>query len=320
MMKWLKEKWFYVIILLVAIVVPFFVPNRYFFQIIIMSCLFAIGALSLNLILGYTGQASLAHGAFFGLGAYGVAILTYTLGWSFWIALPLSAVLAAVIGLIVGIPALRTRGAYFAIATMCLGEIIVLVAGNWVELRGGHNGIVGIAPPSAIPIPFIGELSFQTQTAQYYLVLVFLLFTLFVIDRLVHSLKGLTFMAVRNNELLAEAVGINTFRTKLLSFVVSNFLVAMAGGIYASLIGSISPSVACLVKTFDFLLYVLLGGIATLAGPILGAFALPILQENLQFLQDYQMIFFGVMLVVVIIYVPKGLMRAIMSLRKKFNS
>jgi branched-chain amino acid transport system permease protein len=320
MMKWLKEKWFYVIILMVAIVVPFFVPNRYFFQIIIMSCLFAIGALSLNLILGYTGQASLAHGAFFGIGAYGVAILTQTLGWSFWIALPLASVIAAVIGLIVGIPALRTRGAYFAIATMCMGEIVVIVAGNWIELTGGHNGIVGIAAPSAIPIPFIGELNFQSQTAQYYLVLVFLLLTLFVMGRLVHSLKGLTFMAVRNNELLAEAIGINTFRTKLLSFVVSNFLVAMAGGIYASLIGSISPSVASLAKTFDFLLYVLLGGIATLAGPILGAFALPILQENLQFLQDYQMIFFGVMLVVVIIYVPKGLMGAIMSLRKKFNS
>jgi branched-chain amino acid transport system permease protein len=320
MMKWLKEKWFYVIILMVAIVVPFFVPNRYFFQIIIMSCLFAIGALSLNLILGYTGQASLAHGAFFGIGAYGVAILTQTLGWSFWIALPLASVIAAVIGLIVGIPALRTRGAYFAIATMCMGEIVVIVAGNWIELTGGHNGIVGIAAPSAIPIPFIGELNFQSQTAQYYLVLVFLLLTLFVMGRLVHSLKGLTFMAVRNNELLAEAIGINTFRTKLLSFVVSNFLVAMAGGIYASLIGSISPSVASLAKTFDFLLYVLLGGMATLAGPILGAFALPILQENLQFLQDYQMIFFGVMLVVVIIYVPKGLMGAIMSLRKKFNS
>jgi branched-chain amino acid transport system permease protein len=127
-------------------------------------------------------------------------------------------------------------------------------------------------------------------------------------------------MAIRNNELLAEAVGINTFRTKLLSFVVSNFLVAMAGGIYASLIGSISPSVASLAKTFDFLLYVLLGGIATLAGPILGGFALPVLMEYLQFLQDYQMIFFGVMLVVVIIYVPKGLMGAITNLRNKFTS
>jgi branched-chain amino acid transport system permease protein len=320
MMKWLKEKWFYLIILLVAVIVPFFVPNRYFFQIIIMSCLFAIGALGLNLILGYTGQASLAHGAFFGIGAYGVAILTQTLGWSFWIALPLASLFGAVIGLIVGIPALRTRGAYFAIATMCLGEIIVLVAGNWVELTGGHNGIVGISPPSSIPFPFIGKLSFQGQTAQYYLVLVFLLLTLFVMDRLVHSLKGLTFMAVRNNELLAEAVGINTFRTKLLSFVVSNFLAAMAGGIYASLIGSISPSVASIAKTFDFLLYVLLGGVATLAGPILGGFALPVLMEYLQFLQDYQMIFFGVMLVVVVIYVPSGLMGAITNLRKKFNS
>jgi branched-chain amino acid transport system permease protein len=319
MIKRMKENWFYFIILLVALLVPFFVPNRYFFQIIIMSCLFAIGALSLNLILGYTGQASLAHGAFFGIGAYGVAIMTQTLGWSFWISLPLSALFAAVIGLIVGIPALRTRGAYFAIATMCLGEIIGLVAGNWVELTGGHNGIVGITPPNAIPIPFLGAIDFQSQTAQYYLVLAFLIATLFFMDRLVHSLKGLTFMAVRNNELLAEAVGINTFRTKLLSFVVSNFLAAMAGGIYASLIGSISPSVASIVKTFDFLLYVLLGGVATLAGPILGGFALPILQEYLQFLQDYQMIFFGVMLIVVIIYVPKGLMGAITTLRSKFN-
>ena len=319
MIQQIKKNWFYLIIVLIALLVPVFVPNRYFFQIIIMSCLFAIGALSLNLILGYTGQASLAHGGFFGIGAYGVAIMTQTLGWPFWIALPLAALLAAVLGLIVGIPALRTRGAYFAIATMCLGEIIVLVAGNWVELTGGHNGIVGINPPNAIPIPFIGEINFASQTAQYYLVLIFLLFTLFIMHRLVYSLKGLTFMAVRNNELLAEAVGINTFRTKLLSFVVANFLVGMAGGIYASLIGSISPSVASIVKTFDFLLYVLLGGIATLAGPILGGFALPILMEYLQFLQDYQMIFFGVMLVVVIIYAPRGLMGAITTLRNKFN-
>ena len=320
MMKFLKEKWFYVAILAIALVVPFFVPNRYFFQIIIMSCLFAIGALSLNLILGYTGQASLAHGAFFGIGAYGVGILTQTLGWSFWLALPVASLLAALLGLIVGIPALRTKGAYFAIATMCLGEIVVLVAGNWIELTGGHNGIVGIEPPTAIPIPGIGAISFQTQTSQYYLVLAFLLATIFVMRRLIYSLKGLTFMAIRNNEVLAEAVGINAANTKLLSFVVANFVAGMAGGIYASLIGSISPSVASLKITFDFLLYVLLGGVATLAGPVLGGFVLPVLMEYLQFLQDYQMIFFGVMLVVVIIYFPRGLMGAIMNLRAKINS
>lgn len=320
MVKWLKEKWFYVVILVIALIVPFFVPNRYFFQIIIMSCLFAIGGLSLNLILGYTGQASLAHGAFFGIGAYGVAILTTTVGWSFWVALPVAALISAFLGLIVGIPALRTRGAYFAIATLCLGQIVVIVAGNWTGLTGGHNGIVGIQPPDAIPIPLIGEISFQSQTAQYYLVLAFLLLTLFVMHRLVYSLKGLTLMAIRNNEVLAEAVGINTTKTKLLSFVVANFFAGMAGGIYASLISSISPSVASLKITFDFLLYVLLGGAATLAGPILGAFALPVLMEYLQFLQSYQMIVFGVLLVVVIIYFPKGLMGSITSLLGKINN
>jgi branched-chain amino acid transport system permease protein len=317
--KFLKEKWFYIVILLIALAVPFIIPNRYFFQVIITCCLFSIGALSLNLILGYTGQASLAHGAFFGIGAYGVAIMMQTLGWSFWIALPLSALMTAFIGFLVGFLALRTRGAYFAIVTMCLGEIVGLVISNWVELTGGANGINGIAPPGAISLPFIGQISFEGQTPKYYLILVFLIFTLFFMHRLVNSLKGLTFMACRNNELLAEAVGINTFKTKLLSFVVSIFFVSMAGGLYAILMGSISPSVASLGITFNFLLYVLLGGAATLVGPVLGSFALPVLQENLQFLQEYQMVLFGVLLVVVIIYAPRGLMGVITALRSRFN-
>jgi branched-chain amino acid transport system permease protein len=319
MIKWLKEKWFYIVILLIALAVPFFVPNRYFFQVIITCCLFSIGALSMNLILGYTGQASLAHGAFFGIGAYGVAIMMQTLGWSFWISLPLSALMTALIGFLVGFLALRTRGAYFAITTMCLGEIVGLVINNWTELTGGANGINGIPPPDAIPLPFIGQMSFEGQTPKYYLILVFLLFTFFFMHRLVNSLKGLTFMACRNNELLAEAVGIDTFKTKLLSFVVSIFFVSMAGGIYAILMGSISPSAASLLKTFDFLLYVLLGGAATLVGPVLGSFVLPVLQENLAFLQEFQMIFFGIMLVVVIIYAPMGFMGVITTLRNKFN-
>ena len=319
MIKFLKEKWFYIVILLIALAVPFIIPNRYFFQVIITCCLFSIGALSLNLILGYTGQASLAHGAFFGIGAYGVAIMMQTLGWSFWIALPLSALMTAFIGFLVGFLALRTRGAYFAIVTMCLGEIVGLVISNWVELTGGANGINGIAPPGAISLPFIGQISFEGQTPKYYLILVFLIFTLFFMHRLVNSLKGLTFMACRNNELLAEAVGINTFKTKLLSFVVSIFFVSMAGGLYAILMGSISPSVASLGITFNFLLYVLLGGAATLVGPVLGSFVLPVLQENLAFLAEYQMIFFGALLVFVVIYAPKGFMGAITALRSRLH-
>ncbi len=319
MIKLLKEKWFYILLLLIALAVPSIIPNRYFFQVILTCCLFSVGALSMNLILGYTGQASLAHGAFFGIGAYGVAILMRNLGCSFWISLPVSALIASFIGFLVGFLALRTRGAYFAITTMCLGEIVGIVIQNWTEFTGGANGINGLGAPGAITLPVIGQIGFEGQTAKYYMILVFLLFTLFFMNRLVNSLKGLTFMACATNELLAEAVGINTFKTKLLSFVVSIFFVSMAGGIYAIMMGSISPFVASLGGTFNFLLYVILGGTGTLAGPILGSFVMPILQENLAFLQEYQMIFFGALLVVVIIYAPKGFMGAITAVRSRFN-
>ncbi len=134
MMKWLKANWFYLVVLVIALVLPLIITNRYYAQVITMSLLFAIGALSLNLIMGYTGQASLAHGGFFAIGAYGVAILTYTLGWNFWLALPASALLAAFIGFLVGMPALRTRGVLLChYVTMCLGR-------NHLSDRGQLDG------------------------------------------------------------------------------------------------------------------------------------------------------------------------------------
>lgn len=305
-------------LLFVALAVPWFVPGRYVFQILINCCLFAIGSLSMNLILGFTGQASLAHAGFFGIGAYGVALLTKA-GVSFWIALPASALLAAAVGVLVGIPTLRTRGSYFAISTMCMGVIIEIVAGNWISLTGGQTGVVGIPAPTPVVIPGIGEITFTSQTAQYYLVLAFLLFTLAFMHRLVYSLKGLGYMAVRNNEVLADAVGQNTFAIKLQAFIIANFFVALAGGIYASLLGSISPTVASINITFNFLVYLLLGGMATLAGPVIGAFTIPILMEYLQALQQYSMIIFGVLLILVIIYFPRGFMGGLTSLWKRIK-
>ncbi len=314
--RFLREQWLYVLLLVLALALPFLITNRYAFQIIIMGCLFSICTLSLNLILGYTGQASLAHAGFFGIGAYGVALMTKH-GLSFWLALPLSALLGAVVGFLIGLPTLRSRGSYFAISTLCFGVIVSIVAGNWIQLTGGYNGVVGIALPTPLSIPVIGQIGFQSMTAQYYLVLAFLLFTLLVMHRLVYSLVGLGFMAVRNNEVLAEAVGINTFVTKVLSFVVGNFFAALAGGLYASLVGSISPSTASIELTFNWLVYLLLGGAATLSGPIIGAFAIPVLMENLQFLEGYRLIIFGGLLIAVIIYFPRGIMGAISDLRQK---
>ena len=314
--KFLRERWFYVFLLVFALLLPLLITNRYHFQIVIMGCLFSIAALSMNLILGYTGQASLAHAGFFGIGAYGVALLTKA-GMSFWLALPLSSLLAALIGFLIGLPTLRSRGSYFAISTMCFGVIISIVAGNWIELTGGYNGVVGIPLPNSLSIPLIGSFGFQSQAAQYYLVLGFLLLTLLIMHRLVYSLMGLGFMAIRNNEVLAGSVGINTFAGKILSFVVANFFAGMAGGIYASLIGTISPTTASIEQTFNWLIFVLLGGIATLAGPIIGAFVIPVIMEYLQFLTEYRLIIFGVLLIVVIIYFPRGLMGGFTTLQQR---
>jgi branched-chain amino acid transport system permease protein len=315
----LREKWLYVVLLVLALAAPLLITDRYTFQIVIYGCLFSICTLSLNLILGYTGQASLAHAGFFGIGSYGVALLTKS-GVSFWLALPVSALLAALVGFLIGLPTLRTRGSYFAIATLCFGVIVTIVAGNWIQLTGGYSGVVGIPLPDPILIPWIGSIGFQTMAAQYYLVLAFLLLTLLVVHRLVYSLLGLSFMAIRNNEVLAEAVGVNTFAGKVLSFVISNFFAGLAGGLYASLVGSISPSTASIEMTFNWLIWLLIGGVATLAGPIVGAFAIPLIMEHLQFLELYRMILFGVLLIVVIIYAPRGIMGAITDLQQKLRA
>ncbi|MBS3808744.1 MAG: branched-chain amino acid ABC transporter permease [Desulfobacterales bacterium] len=314
--KPIHTKLLYLVILAAALLLPWYVPDAYIFQIVTMSVIFAISTSGMNLILGYTGQVTLAHGAFFGIGAYGVAIMTKA-GISFWLALPASALISAFIGLLIGLPTLRTRGAYFAIVTLCFGVIVWIVSGNWIELTGGHNGIFGIPRPSAIPVPFFGEITFFTQTGMYYLSLAFLLIVLFALHRLVYSVFGLTFMAVRNNEPLADSVGINTFTTKLVSFVAGNFIAGIAGGLYAAIIGAVSPTAAGYMMTFNFLIFVILGGMATLSGPVVGAFAIPIIMEFMQFLEDFRMLIFGALLILVIIYFPMGLVGGLRRLNEK---
>ena len=314
--KPIHTKLLYLAILAAALLLPWYVPDAYIFQIVIMSVLYAVAASGMNLILGFTGQVTLAHGAFFGIGAYGVAIMTKA-GISFWLALPVSALIAAFIALLIGLPTLRTRGAYFAIVTLCFGVIVWIVSGNWIELTGGHNGIFGIPRPSPIPVPFFGQIEFFSQTGMYYLALVVLLLVLFALYRLVYSVFGLTFMAVRNNEPLADSVGINTYTTKLVSFVAGCFIAGLAGGMYAAMMGAVSPSAAGYMLTFNFLIFVILGGMATLPGPVVGAFAIPVLMEFMQFLDDYRMLIFGALLIVVIIYFPMGLVGGLRRLNQK---
>lgn len=288
--------------LLAALVFPLVVDNAYLVSVAVTAYVTAIAVYGLDIMLGYTGQLSLAHAGFFGVGGYTVGILTSDYGFSFWTALPIALALTAFLGHLIGLAALRTRHDYFAIFTLAVGVMIVIVIERWEGLTGGTDGLIGIPPPTSI-----GPVSFASLNAQYYLVLAFLVFTIYVVWALMHSLVGRTFLAVRNSEELARAVGIDTGRTHQLSFVISASLAALGGALYATFLGSIGPDVGDVPMTFNMLVYLMIGGVASLPGPLVGTILIMGLMQALTAFQEYSMMILGPILVVVIIFFPQGL-------------
>ena len=286
----------------VAIVFPLAVDNPYLVSVVVTAYVTAIAVYGLDVLLGYTGQLSLAHAGFFGIGGYTVGVLTADHGFSFWTALPVALALTVALAHLIGLAALRTRHDYFAIFTLAVGVMIVIVIDRWAEVTGGTDGLIGIPPP-----PAIGPLRFDTLTTQYYLALAFLLLTIYVVWALVHSLVGRTFLAVRNSEDLARAVGIDAGRTHQLSFVISAALAGLGGSLYAVFLGYIGPAMGNVQMTFMMLVYLMIGGVASLAGPLVGTLLVMGLMQALQAFNEYQMMVLGPILVVVIIFFPHGL-------------
>jgi branched-chain amino acid transport system permease protein len=289
-------------LLVVAIVFPLAVDNPYLVSVVVTAYVIAIAVYGLDVLLGYTGQLSLAHAGFFGIGGYTVGVLTADHGFSFWTALPVALALTVALAHLIGLAALRTRHDYFAIFTLAVGVMIVIVIDRWAEVTGGTDGLIGIPPP-----PAIGPLQFDTLTGQYYLALAFLLFTIYVVWALMHSLVGRTFLAVRNSEDLARAVGIDAGRTHQLSFVISAALAGLGGSLYAVFLGYIGPAMGNVQMTFMMLVYLMIGGVASLAGPLVGTLLVMGLMQALQAFNEYQMMVLGPILVVVIIFFPHGL-------------
>jgi branched-chain amino acid transport system permease protein len=316
-MNWMARKWLILTVLLIAVIIPQMVTNKYYMNILIMSGIWSIVALSLNLILGYTGQVNLAHGAFFGIGAYASALLMLKLKLGFWLALPFAAAIAGFFGFLIGLPALRTRGSYFAIGTLCFNIIVTLIVDRWEGLTEGARGLMTIPGPGPIPLPWGGEISFKTMAAQYYLVLFFLLLTIFVLRRIIQSLVGRTFRAIRGNEELAEAVGISAMKTKLLSFTISCFFAGVGGVLYASYIGFLSPELTDYHVSFDALIYVMIGGVGTIVGPIIGTLLIVTIPETLHIAAEFRLLLYGLILIVMIIYLPRGIVGWIKGLKGK---
>ena len=304
-MSVLAEHWKKVagaLLLVAALLIPVLLQNPYILGIIVLAYIWAIATYGLNVLLGYTGQLSLAHAGFFGIGAYTVGIMTVNYGFPFWPSLLAAVVAASVIGFLVGIFALRTRNEYFAIFTLGVGFVIYLVIERWEGLTGGALGLIGVPYPEAI-----GPIEFEGLGSLYYLILAFLLLTIYISASIDRSLVGRSFRAVRNSEELAKATGINVGRTKQLAFTTSTAIAGLAGGLYATYIGFLGPAIVNVPTTFEILLYLLVGGMGSLSGPLVGALLVSTIFQFLQQFEEYRLVIFGPVLVFLVIFFPGGL-------------
>ncbi|MGV2939032.1 branched-chain amino acid ABC transporter permease [Mesobacillus sp. LC4] len=295
-------------LVLFAIVFPLVTQNDYFIHVMTLSFIWMIGVYGLNLLAGYTGYLSLAHAGFFAVGAYSLGLLTVKAQMNFWLAFALALIITSILGLLIGLIALRTKEHFFAIYTLCVGYILYLVIDKWDSLTEGVRGLIGIPAPANI-----GPLSFETPLSQYYLVLVILLAVIMIVYRIVNSLTGRTYIAIRNSEDLAQTIGISTMKNKLEVFVLSTFFAGLSGALYASFIRFIGPDIGNIVITFDLLTYLLIGGIGTLSGPIVGTVLVVWISQQLQFLQDYRMLIFGPILTLLVIFYPRGIAGSIVE-------
>lgn len=309
-MKASQIKLFFIcVITALLIVLPIIITNLYFIHVMIMILMNIIMAEGVYLILK-VGQVSLGQAAFMAIGAYISTILVMKAGLSFWLTLPMSGIASGIVGAILGYPALRLRGVYFVIVTFCFGEGVVLGI-RYSTFLGGNNGIMGIPQPNPISIGGLINIEFISKVQYYYLILVLTIVTLLVIWGLHRFHLGRAFAAVGENARLAEAVGINLFRYKMTAFIIACFFTGLAGGIFAPYFTYIHPTFFGVFESFFALLYVLVGGPAYFLGPIVGTTVLVTLNETLTATSKVtgaQELIYGIVLILVITFLPKGLM------------
>jgi branched-chain amino acid transport system permease protein len=283
------------------------VKNPYYLHIIIMSGIFVLLASSLNLITGCTGRLNLGHAAFYGIGAYGSTLVVMKLGFPVWLGMVMGGLITVFFGVLIGIPCLKLKGSYLAITTLAFGEITRLAMINFVPLTNGPLGIRGIPGPPAIGFGSTPLISFESKTTYYYLVLVICVLCLLTIRKVLNSQIGRTFMAIREDEVRAETVGIDTIQVKIMNFALGAFFAGIAGSFYAHYVRFISPDTFTLGETFTILTMVVIGGLGTFYGPIVGGVIFTFLPELLRAIAEYRMIIYGLMLSVAIIFMPDGI-------------
>jgi branched-chain amino acid transport system permease protein len=283
-----------------ALLVPAVLRSEYVLNTAVLAGIYVILAASLNITNGYTGLFSFGHAAFYGIGAYTAAILATRLGWGFALTLPAAAVVAALFGAALALITLRLSGIFLALVTIGFQEITFLVTLNWIALTRGPMGIPGVPPPA------LGGYEFRGNTGYYYLILALDVLTLFVVARVVTSRVGRAFVAIREDELAAQASGLPTFRLKVLAFVIATFFAGLAGAFFAHHARFVSADSFRLDETFVILTMLIVGGLGSFLGPIVGAVTLVILPEASRVLAEYRGVVYGLVLIAVILFRPEG--------------
>lgn len=294
------------VLLLLALLLPQVVETKYFIHLAVLAMVWTIVAQGANFIQGYTGYVSIVQGGFMGVGAYGSALLSLKIGLSVWACLLVAPLLAAVAALVVGYPSLRVKGHYFAIVTMAFNMVIFIVLVNASELTGGESGLSGIAAPKGFELGGLA-VDFQNRAHYYYLVLAAVVLSSALAAWAVRSRTGRIWQAIRQNETYTEALGVAAWRYKLLAFVASAVYAGLAGALYAHYVGFINPTPFSVDASMNAILAVIVGGSATLSGPLLGSALVVALPEVLRVAETFRFIAYGVLLVLAMVFFPRGL-------------
>jgi branched-chain amino acid transport system permease protein len=270
--------------------------DAYTAHIITMGGVFAIMAMSVNMIVGITGQLSLGQAGFLAIGAYSCIFFNLDMGFPLPLAAACGIALTTIAGFLIGFPVLKLSGDYLAIVTLGFGEIIRVVFINLKPLTGGPNG-----RQFTTVMVLNGELAFVT-------VITMLIIVLALLQNFLRSSYGRAIMACREDEIAANSCGIDIFRYKMVGFVVASFIAGLGGCLYAMVVGFVKPDIAQFLRSIDFLIYVVLGGMGSMTGAILSAFVLTYLQEFLRFLQDYRLLIYPLILIFIMLFRPQGLL------------
>jgi branched-chain amino acid transport system permease protein len=313
--KRMTARWGLAAILLVGVLTLLALPyilSTYYLGLVVQMMIFALFAMSLDLLLGYTGMPSLGHAAYFGIAAYTTGLVALRLGWNLWLALPAGLLLAALTATLFGFLALRTRGSYFLMITLALSQVAWGIAFGWRTLTGGDDGLPDVPRPD-LALPW----SLADSTPFYYFALFFAAVGALLLMRIVASPFCLALRGIRESETRMLALGYNVWRYKLVAFVLAATFAALAGCLYVYYNRFVSPDYLHVARSAEVLLMVILGGAGTLIGPAIGAALIVLLQNIISGYTERWLIVLGVVYILVALFAPRGLVGFVRDVRAK---